>query len=219
MLEQKPQTEGMSIALLGSFNPKIFQPHWLSSQGLIPKEEADSAEVSVIHPDISSFKINKINFQIVQDRFFVSTSFEPSFKILKDLVVGVFDLLHFTPIHSLGMNRDFHFSMESKDDWHAFGDKLTPKGPWADILKKPGMRSLMIEGQRPDDYIGYIRVKAEPSSRVSPYGVFVNINDHYQIPDQESAEGSEQIIDIIRNQWESSLARSWEIAQKLLVAK
>jgi len=218
MLEIKPQIEGTSIVLLGSFNPKIFQPSWLASEGLVPKEEADSSEISVIHPEISVFSINKIDYQINRDQFLVSTSFQPSFKILKDLVIGIFDLLHFTPIHALGMNRDFHFPMSSEKDWHSFGDKLAPKEIWSDILKKPGTRTLVMEGQRPDECTGFIRVKAEPSIKVK-YGIFININDHYQLQDPQSEKGCDEIVHILKDNWENSMSCSEEIAQKLLLAK
>jgi len=105
--------------------------------------------------------------------------------------------------------------MPSEEAWHAFGHRLTPKEPWAGILQEPGMRSLTMEGLRPDSLKGYIRVRVEPSVRVHP-GVFININDHYEVKDAATIRGCDEIIDILDREWKSSFDRSAEIVSSLL---
>ena len=58
---------------------------------------------------------------------------------------------------------------------------------------------------------GQITVRIEPSNRIHP-GVFININDHYEIGDPESSLGCEEIISILETVWDSSIARSKKIA-------
>ena len=44
-----------SIVLIGNFNPKIFQPAWFGSEGLIQKKEAEQSTIEIIHPDVVIF--------------------------------------------------------------------------------------------------------------------------------------------------------------------
>ncbi len=99
---------GANIVFIGSFNPSIFHPQWLVLEQLISKEEAQSAEIQIIHPEIAQFNVNKITYQITRERCILETQFEPRFKILKDLALGIFGLLHFSPIHMVGGYRDLH---------------------------------------------------------------------------------------------------------------
>jgi hypothetical protein len=48
MAELIPEISGGTVVLLGSFNPKIFQPEWFARQKLLPQAEADASEIKVI---------------------------------------------------------------------------------------------------------------------------------------------------------------------------
>ena len=111
----------------------------------------------------------------------------------------------------MGINYDSHFPMDSEDAWHDIGHRVTPKEIWNKVLKKPGLRSLTIQGERPDDHKGRIAVRIEPSNRVR-YGIFININDHYELQDPESVSGCEAIIDMLESEWKASITRSQQIA-------
>lgn len=89
---------------------------------------------------------------------------------------------------------------------HAIGHKLAPPANWETVLNQPGMRSLLIEGVRDDDLPGYIHVKVEPSLRVDP-GLYVAVNDHYEVPDPAPAEGASRVLKILEEQWANSQAR------------
>jgi hypothetical protein len=68
------------------------------------------------------------------------------------------------------------------------------------------MRSLLIEGARDDDLKGYIHVKVEPSVKVHP-GLYVGVNDHYEIEDPTPSEGASRILRILEEQWNTALSR------------
>ena len=208
---KKPEIEGMSIVFRGDFNPKIFQPAWFAAQGLIRNEEADEAKIEIIHPTIVVFSLDWLQIQIEPNRFYAGTNQSPYYEILKDLVLGTFRILSHTPIKIMGINYDSHFPMDSEDAWHDIGHRVTPKEIWNKVLKKPGLRSLTIQGERPDDHKGRIAVRIEPSNRVR-YGVFININDHYELQDSESVLGCEAIIDMLESEWKASVTRSQQIA-------
>ena len=44
-MQISPQFEGVTIVLLGQFNPAIFQPAWLAAENLVRPQEAESAEI------------------------------------------------------------------------------------------------------------------------------------------------------------------------------
>jgi hypothetical protein len=214
----KPEIEGVGIVLVGSFNPQIFQPAWFAAEGLIREEEAQAAKIELIHRQITLFSLDWLHLRVTDEQFAATTTQSAFYEPLRDLVLGTFRLLRHTPIRMMGLNRDAHFRMSSEDAWHAFGHRLAPKEPWAGILKEPGMRSLTMEGLRPDNLKGYIRVRVEPSVRVHP-GVFVNINDHYQAKDIELARGCDEIVDILDSEWKTALDRASEIVSSLLEPK
>ena len=58
------EIEGHSIVLLGSFNPQIFQPSWFGNEGLIRKEEADSAKIEIVHRDLVSFSTETFRVEV-----------------------------------------------------------------------------------------------------------------------------------------------------------
>jgi hypothetical protein len=212
---QYPEMQGISVVWLGDFNPKIFQPAWFAAEGLIRKQEAEEANIEIIHPEVVSFALEWLRLQVTRERFFVSTTQEPYYEVVRDLVLGTFSLLRHTPVHKMGINTDMHFRMGSEDTWHAFGHRLAPKDLWQGILDSPGMRSLTMEGGRLDGYKGYIRVKVEPSVRVHP-GVYVNVNDHYEVADPKLVIGSDEIRTLFERSWGESLRRSAHIAYTLL---
>lgn len=218
MIESDIKIEVSSIVLLGSFNPKIFHPIWFASEGMVSKLEAESAEISVIHPEISSFSMNKLQYEVTRDRFLIQTTYAPSFAVMKDLVLGAFGLLHYTPVRSLGLNHEFHFLLDSEETWHQFGNKAAPKELWSGILEKPGMRTLTMEGVRTDNRKGYIRIEIAPSLRVHP-GVFIAMNDHFQMEETESKIGCQQMLDILKQEWDSYLDHSKVSAMSLLERK
>jgi hypothetical protein len=106
----------------------------------------------------------------------------------------------------MGLNKDVHYRMDSEEAWHAIGHKLAPPSNWDSVLKQPGMRSLLVEGVRDDGLKSYIHVKMEPSTRIHP-GLYVGVNDHYEITDPTPAEGASRILKILDDQWGNAQAR------------
>jgi hypothetical protein len=51
----KPEIEGVGIVLVGSFNPRIFQPAWFAAENLIREEEEQAAKIELIHRQVAIF--------------------------------------------------------------------------------------------------------------------------------------------------------------------
>lgn len=215
MPEPKLEREGIDLILLGSFNPQVLHPAWLAAQELIRKEEAESAKVEIVHAEVASVTVGSIKLQVTQERFQTSTEDPSSYEVARDLTMGYLDVLHHTPVRVMGLNRAMHFLVPSVDAWHEIGHHLAPKEMWSKTLVKPGMRSLTMEGLRPDRFKGYIRVRVEPSVRVHP-GVYITLNDHYQEEREDPGRGCEEFIEILRVNWGQFLELSQKIAYSLL---
>jgi hypothetical protein len=209
------EIEGHTIVFVGSFNPAIFQPAWFSNQGLIRQQEAEEANIDIIRREVVSYTIDKFRLEVLPERFLLGTT-QPSFyEPLRDLAIGTFRILMHTPIAQMGINRDCHYKTENEESWHAIGDKLAPKPLWHNVLEQPGLRGLTMQGKRPDQYKGFINVRVEPSTRISP-GILVNINDHYELDTKEKVEGADKIIAMLEQSWASSIQRSVTIAEKVV---
>ena len=205
--------QSTNVVLRGSFNPSIFQPQWLASQELIRPQEADAAEIEIIHPQITKFMAEWLQLNVTMDRFQALTAQEHYFEPLRDLVHGVFYLLNNTPIRVIGINWDYHYGISTEKAWHSIGDQLVPKFPWQDVLNNPGMKGVVLQGTRPDKYGGYIQVKVEP---LMPHTILVSINDHYELPSADRvSDSATEAIAILKENWTSSKQTADKIAQKL----
>jgi len=210
-MSNRPEIRSVNCVLLGSFNPTIFQPLWLKKTGLFRDEEVDTAEIKIIHKEICVFTISEIQFRIEKDRFQISSSNASKFELSRDLVIGIFSILEHTPVEKMGINTDGHFSMDSKEDWNNLGDTLVPKEPWVDLLDKPGMRSVLLEGKNPSCSNGYIRIKVEPSIRI-PNGVYVGINNHFVFSDVTNAL---EAIEKVKEVWDETIKNSLSSMEKI----
>jgi hypothetical protein len=214
-MRHTPKVQQTAIVLVGHFNPLIFRPSWFAKRGLIGEEEAEKAAVQVIHAEVVSFALDWLRLQ-VQRELFVAESDQEPFIRLADVVTSCFSRLKDTPISKLGINRRAHIDLGSTDRWHSLGDILAPKADWKTILKEEtgkrqiGLRSLTIERtERPDECVGFIRIKVEPSTPV-PNGVFVEVNDHFETRIAEPF-GCEEVLEILSRDFSTSIARSEEI--------
>jgi len=206
---------------MGQFNPAIFQPAWFTAQNLLRAAEADNANIDIIRPEICKFTADWVQLEVLQERFLASTIHTNMEEPLKDLVLGTFRILHHTPVQQLEITKEMHIKLDTEDAWHAIGNKLTPKTIWESIVKKPGMASLTIQGERTDNRTGAFLVKVEPSRRPEFHpAIFFQITDRVQFPVAEKAPslGCEKVMDVLTEIWPSSLRRAKECVSKLMNA-
>ena len=211
----------VSVVTVGKFNPSIAQPSWFASEGLITKAEADAAQIEVIHPEVSDFTVlspdagggGALRVQMLRERLYIATEDARLYEMTRDLSVGILTLLRHTPISKLGINYDCHVNLPSDDARNALGRRLAPQDPWNDALRDPALLSLSMKSARPDGLEGHIVVKVEPSARF-PFGVFVAVNDHFDISAPDGY-GAEKVVDVLKTAWDPSLKRSREVLAKV----
>ena len=144
MFKEYLETYKLVIVVVGNFNPSIIQPFWLANKKLIRENEAQNAEVNVVHNEITQFNIGWAHFEITPQKFQISTSQEPYFEPIRDLVIEIFKILKETPIKHFGINHMRYFDLRDKERYYNFGNKLVPLNNWNEFLNNPRLLSLTI---------------------------------------------------------------------------
>jgi hypothetical protein len=219
--------EGVGIVMRGNFNPAIISPAWMVAEKLIGRKDAEAVEPELIVPQVAIFSLPWVRFDVSQDRFGMTARDPQEYDRCRDLAVGIFSTLRHTPVSALGINRWMHLKADSLAEWHAIGDRVTPKDVWEGQLTLPGVARLAMEAVRPDDYGGRIIVQFEPSNRY-PSAVYIEQNDHYSLQTgvvqpktredqqppkdlQPSATLIPVALEILSQKWADSLARAEKV--------
>jgi hypothetical protein len=121
----------------------------------------------------------------------------------------------------MGINRDVHYAVESMEKRDRIGHKLAPPdvwGGWAAAIKSGegerhgGLVSITMKQADLDDRVkGYIHATVQPSVRVETQahrGIYVGINDHYEIADMTKMLDSNEIISLLERKFDDSIRRS-----------
>jgi hypothetical protein len=215
MSDHKPEVEGLNIVIIGDFTPSLMQPAWFAMNQLIRRQEAEDAKIQIIHAEVSEFRLEWLRLQVTRDRFAAYTSQVPYFEPLRDFVMGTFRILGHTPISKIGINLEQHFAMRTPEILNSLGDKLAPKQGW-DRLKRPGLMSLTMRGDREDGYTGFKLVRVEPSRTVAN-GVSFNVNDHYELGEgDKDLMGASKMVELLTKNWANTMVASAKIIESIL---
>lgn len=225
-----PQVDlsGVAIVAAGAMNPAIFQPQWLLDKELIAENAAASArEQLVVSQELTAFTADWLGVQVMLQQAAFQTAEEGRDVDLRDVVKGVFTLLPETPVDAIGINTDAHFRVPSEEAWHEIGDRFLPKEVWEPVfhvegqefVSRPtgsvvGLRTLTVEVTRVEAG-GYIRVEVAPSARVTPHGVYVGVNSHFQLSTPEQRGNGYQAATVIDEQWEDTRRFEHSIIEQL----
>ena len=214
----EPEVSGVSVVLLGSFNPAIFTPAWFALHEILPRGVAENADLQVAHNQLVTFSTDWLQIQVTPDSFQAETQQDPHVRV-RDFVIRVFrELLSHTPVGAFGINRNVHFRAPDAAARDRVGRMLAPVEPWgeyAELLQLAGdqngmvslsMRQSQPEGRPPG---GQINVKVEPSARIGDgrLGIYVQVNDHYAI-DTTAADGRAQLLGYLEDGFELSIRRA-----------
>ncbi|OGW13901.1 MAG: hypothetical protein A2035_06365 [Nitrospirae bacterium GWA2_42_11] len=220
-----PEIGDVSIVLIGNFNPVIFRPEWFENHAILSNKDTEQTNLIILHKEISDFHNEWLRLQVQTNRFYAETSEYPYVRLF-DFVVKTFkDYLSHTPISQIGINRRVHFSVENNANRDRIGKVLAPREPWGkwgalidagEGEEHGGMKSLTMAIKKLDDREkGIINITVEPSPLVK-VGIYVNINDHYELSNPDEHIGSDKIIDLLINRYDESLKRSEEIIDQIM---
>ncbi len=192
--------EVLQVVMVGDFNPAIVQPSWLLYYGLLKEQEAESAKVDVICADATVFEIGDwLKIEVLRDRFVLHSSNEGCYESLRDVLVGVLNLLSHTPLKAIGINKTHTYAYDNNKDINFINKTLINFSSLKEINEQ-----LSFQFNRNDTYDGYIQITCQPQNDTKE--IFLSINDHYQLDKTPNAlPGSILAIDILSNKWYDSL--------------
>lgn len=218
MTKISPEIEALSIVVVGRFNPAIFHPLWFSKLGVFSETDIKHAAetTGIVHRDITDFQIDWCRINVTEDRFVASTRMDAYFERLQNLVYASFEHLSHTPVRALGINPEGDFDLKTEEKWHEFGHKMAPKTPWASVTQKPGLQELVIkDGPREGDYKGYSLIKLRPSEKIQ-YGLYIQINEHFELGEAGSLEGTKPLLDALESQYKPTMKKWQNLYEKLI---
>jgi hypothetical protein len=215
MTGPKIHSETTSVILGGSFNPRILEPLWLSNNGLVAEAEAVDAERQLIDLEFARMVLPWVELVVLQERLQAQSRPETvSPGQIRDLVVGILRLLPHTPVVVGSVHHRSEVEIATIEQWHAIGDALAPKALWEGVLDKPGLFDFAMQGDRPDELEGAIKVRIQPSQLIQP-GIMLNVNDEFTLPEDGGAELS-RAADTLEKTWPEAETRATSIRDRLL---
>lgn len=217
MLNDFLQIHSLIVVFVGEFNPVIIQPFWLASKKLIREQEAQTANIEIIHREIVRFSLDWVHIEVTTNRLELRSTQEPYFEPLKDLAISIFEVLSETPLRAVGINNLKYFALPDKERYYHFGNKLAPLDNWSGSLKDPRLMTVeILEQKRADGLEGNYRVRVQPSDikLSTEFGVLINTNDHLQISAESTGRNGE-VIKLFGDNWTSSQKRSSDIVEDI----
>ncbi|EPJ46729.1 MAG: hypothetical protein OFPII_18200 [Osedax symbiont Rs1] len=142
----------LSIVLIGGFNPLNYTPDWLHQFGLISQKDKDNHTIVDVSLDHIIVELTWCTIKVVRtpnsDKLNLTLTDDSSITKFKDLIFSIVEFSDTTKMSAIGLNFNRTIQHSSTDEWHAFGNRLTPKSIWldafADIQKQSGMRKISI---------------------------------------------------------------------------
>lgn len=201
-----------SIVVVGSFNPTIFQPEWLSRNNLISTRDYESVDVELIHQDISLFGFSWGRLDVKKELYTLRGKDEAFFPMLRDLSIGIFQLLEHTPVKAIGVNSILSYIIDSEEKWHRIGDALVPKAIWNKYLNGyVGMTRVSVKSEsRSDENSDAVNVSISPTLGNGKKGVIVDINNHFVV------DNTNKLVEILSDRWERLQSEDRSMAEGIL---
>lgn len=213
MIEQQAH----SIVVVGNMNPRIFHPIWFAKEELLPASEAENARIEVIHPDVAVFSTPWLNIQVTRQQFIANTSMQAYFEPLRDLVIGVFELLGHTPAVALGVNFEMHMPLR-EEKLAQLSNQMAPDTFWKERNIEPNIEELKIRIDKPKGHISerYISLTIQ-ASKLLDTGLFLSFNNHFQLASGASDfHSARETADILKKEWDAVQKEVIEITQKIV---
>jgi hypothetical protein len=207
-----PPSQTVTIALFGSFNPMIFQPAWLTRQGVMEPELAARTEIVEDDSQLFAFATEKFVLEVSPQRFVVGTHDIELFGELLELVVRIFGTLSHTPVWGAGISHEAFFQLPDQAAVVAALQRFaSTSSEWARLLGTPITPSFAVASPRRDGVAGKVRVEVEASEEV-PDAVYVGSSDEIEVPEaEEGSLGCLAVIQAVQRAWTPSLDRAMKV--------
>ena len=204
-----------SIVLLGrAYDARAFRPASAFQYGLLTVEDAAKADLRLIAGDVTHYVVpDWLRVLIDRERAefaCLRASEEPRFR---DFVVGMLREAKQSTTSAIGINRETHYKMPSREALDAVGHRLAPKDQWNPLMQNPGLLSLSMRGTIPGLGAEYVNTKIEPSATFhAQFGLYVNCNFHFKLT--EDAD-SARVAALVESNWRACLDSATAQAKRL----
>lgn len=211
----QPEILSANIVVLGAFNPAIFSPDWLELNQLIGPDDAKvirSSENFVVTRQVTQLESETFRLLVEESKYQASCTGVAGPHI-RDLTMGVLELLPHTPLRAIGLNFDIQYRFHDSDAYHKVGDALAPKSIWLQVVGDPdraiGLEQLRIivqDGKRGEE------PKSPNSKTISVHRggntltIRMSYNDHHEFVDlPEGTAATEAAMEILKEHWQEQL--------------
>jgi hypothetical protein len=201
--------EEVSVVVVGSLNPAIFNPDWLLRHELLSEEDvAEQVSIDVIHPEVCRFSLPWCDLEVLTNRLIIRTHQKGYFEATRDLAVGMFSVLSETPVTGIGLNTTYRDVFDSREGLDRIGDSLAPKQPWKSILPdspRHGLSRLNIQSERADDVPGVVNTHILPVLVEEKHGIETKVNCHFDFALMREGSQEATVGEVILGYWDESL--------------
>lgn len=224
-MQFRPEASSGSIVVLGAFNPAIFSPDWLERFGLVGVDDAQGMREAgnlVVSRQVTVVEGEAFLLQVEENKLTANCKsvLTPA---LRDLVMGILELVPHTPVRALGQNFDTLFRFFDKEAYHKVGDVLAPKPIWNELYpddRAIGVDTLTMkvqEGTRDDlRSLDALNISVQHANASYP-AIRVSYNDHHEVASVSGSkdESAQTAIEVLRTTWEAAWQDSQRISEKL----
>lgn len=98
----------------------------------------------------------------------------------------------------MGMNRDVHRKLPSREELTSASNRLFFNAFWAHFINDSRFESLRIAGRRPEIDDALVRLTVQHSILLVP-GIYFGFNEHYEIEDDDRR--GEQLLSALSERW------------------
>lgn len=235
------QEQSSSIVWVAAINQMNLTPDWFKHYEILPSEDCDQANVAInnnsICCDFGWFEIiasdKKIHFKLAKN------GLEQDFV---DMVSSVISVMGTVKTYGLGMNTKIKFKVNSFEDYHKVGDELVPKSKIYEASRSAligdpdvhiGMARCRIAFENAIHHNSDKEVKpindnkfldtiyldisgVSDKSIGMEYGVLFSYNHHIASVKEQEIEFTEQLPDLIINNFVSDISNNRETAENIM---
>jgi hypothetical protein len=219
---------GNSVVLVGSFEPTRVQPSVLFENGLLNEGDILGLSYEALVKDVTVVKMPWITLSVEREKLSAASTLEyPAGEPIRDFVLGLLEIMPVRRYTALGINRDAHIPIPSMERYQALMDRLGGQQrpelasllesafpDEDDILLNVRVNSVGFEAQREDGTRGAVKLRFEPSARVSP-GLYIQVNDHFEADGTTIDAEPEQLLKQLTEGWGASMRRADSVVSLL----
>lgn len=196
---------GFHLLVDGHLNPLLFSPKWFHREGLLRKEEVETAEATqTTDPSFLAFNTNDFSLVVSLDSleiFANSDSLEP---VIRDLLLNAFTLVRHTPLSMLTISRSAHLASSVEPNASPAWSKLLPLAPFEQVLGKATIVDISAQGSAgPVPENAQVTISVQPS-KVQGAVLFIECRYAYGLTADDRNSSVDVLVDLLKSAMETT---------------